>query len=66
MMMTFVDTTTITGTILGVEVLLWLVAVTFTFTLIPFFLLTSYILRVATTAKRTLAIGPLILRDSQR
>ncbi|NGM68083.1 hypothetical protein G6M89_03490 [Natronolimnobius sp. AArcel1] len=66
MMMTFVDTTTITGTILGVEVLLWLVAVTFTFTLIPFFLLTTYIMRVATAAKRTLAIGPLILRDSQR
>ncbi|NKE37679.1 hypothetical protein GWG54_18080 [Natronococcus sp. JC468] len=66
MMLTFVDTTTFTGMILGVETLLWVVAVTFTITLVPFFLLTSYIMRVATTAKRTLAIGPLILRGSQR
>ncbi|AGB37940.1 hypothetical protein [Natronococcus occultus] len=66
MMLTFVDVTTFTGTILGIETLLWLVAITFTITLVPFFLLTSYIMRVATAAKRTLAIGPLILRDSQR
>ncbi|WP_306053370.1 hypothetical protein [Natronococcus wangiae] len=66
MMLTFVDATTITGSILGVETLLWTVGVTFTVTLVPFFLLTSYIVRIATAAKRTLAIGPLILRDSQR
>ncbi|MFU8870082.1 hypothetical protein [Natronococcus sp.] len=66
MMLVFVDTATVTGRILGIETLLWLVGVTFTITLVPFFLLTSYIMRVATAAKRTLAIGPLILRDSQR
>ncbi|MFC4439313.1 MULTISPECIES: hypothetical protein [Natrialbaceae] len=66
MMMTFVDETTIVGTLLGVEILVWLVAVTFTFTLTPFFMLTAYVMRIATAAKRTLAIGPLILRDSQR
>ncbi len=65
MMITFVDATTFTGVILGIETLLWVVAITFTITLVPFFLLTSYILRIATAAKRTLAIGPLILRDSQ-
>ena len=65
-MITFVDATTFTGMILGVETLLWVVAITFTITLVPFFLLAAYILRIATTAKRTLAIGPLILRDSQR
>ncbi len=65
-MITFVDATTFTGRILGVETLLWIVAITFTITLVPFFLLTAYILRIATAAKRTLAIGPLILRDSQR
>ena len=64
-MITFVDATTFTGEILGIETLLWVVAITFTTTLVPFFLLTSYILRIATAAKRTLAIGPLILRDSQ-
>ena len=66
MMITFVDATSFTGVILGIETLLWVVGITFTITLVPFFLLTSYILRVATAAKRTLAIGPLILRDSQR
>ena len=66
MMLVFVDATTFSGTVLAVETLLWVVGITFTITLVPFFLLTSYILRIATTAKRTLAIGPLILRDSQR
>ncbi|UTF53866.1 hypothetical protein [Natronosalvus rutilus] len=66
MMVTYVDATTVVGTTLGVQNLLWLVAGAFTFTLVPFFLLLAYILRITTVAKRTLAIGPLILRDSQR
>ncbi|TYL38281.1 hypothetical protein CV102_13565 [Natronococcus pandeyae] len=66
MMMTFVDETTLVGTVLGVELLVWVVAASFTFTLAPFFMLTAYVMRIATAAKRTLAIGPLILRDSQR
>ena len=66
MMLTFVDVTTFNGSILGIETVLLVVAITFTITLVPFFLLTAYILRIATVAKRTLAIGPLILRDSQR
>ncbi|ELY43899.1 hypothetical protein [Natronorubrum tibetense] len=63
---TFVDASTAPGTTAGVENVLWIVAVGFTITLIPFFLLTAYVLRIATAAKRTLAIGPLILRSSQR
>ena len=51
---------------LGLPVVTWVVGVAFTITLIPFLIFISYILRVATVAKRTLAIGPLILRDSQR
>ncbi|WP_114576826.1 hypothetical protein [Saliphagus sp. LR7] len=66
MMVVFVDTATAPGSTLGVENLLWLVGAAFTFTLSPFLLLTAYITRIATAAKRTLAIGPLILRDSQR
>jgi len=66
MMLVFVDATTFSGRVLGIETLLWVVAITFTVTLVPFFLLTAYILRIATAAKRTLAIGPLILRASQR
>ncbi|MCU4742320.1 hypothetical protein [Natronoglomus mannanivorans] len=66
MMMTFVDASTVPGSTLGTENLLWLVGLTFTITLVPFLMLTSYVMRIATAAKRTLAIGPLILRDSQR
>ena len=44
----------------------WVTGAAFTFTLAPFLLFISYILRVLTVAKRTLAIGPLILRSSQR
>ncbi len=66
MMLTFVDTATIPGRTLGVENIVWIVGAAFTFTLIPFLLLTAYITRIATAAKRTLAIGPLILRNSQR
>jgi len=51
---------------LGVDGLVWVVATGVTVTLVPFFLLMSYILRIATVAKRTLAIGPFILRDTDR
>ncbi|SHG71602.1 hypothetical protein [Halobaculum gomorrense] len=54
------------GDTLGVANVLWLVAAAFTVSVLPFLLLVSYIARIATVAKRTLAIGPLILRGSQR
>ena len=50
----------------GIPALTWVVGAAFTFTLVPFLLFISYILRILTIAKRTLAIGPLILRSSQR
>jgi hypothetical protein len=65
-MLAFVDDGTFTGTILGIDHLLLVVGAAFTLTLTPFMLFTSYILRIATAAKRTLAIGPFILRESQR
>jgi hypothetical protein len=66
-MLGFVGSETFGGAVfLGVPVLTWVVGVAFTVTLLPFLLFTSYILRIATVAKRTLAIGPLILRESQR
>jgi hypothetical protein len=58
----FVDETTASGTILGVDVLLWIVVAAYTICLLPFLLFVSYILRLATIAKRTSAMGPLILR----
>ncbi|MFC5973245.1 hypothetical protein ACFPYI_18085 [Halomarina salina] len=65
-MLALVDATTFTGTTFGISDVLWVTAGAFTVTLVPFFLFVSYVMRVATVAKRTLAIGPLILRDSQR
>jgi hypothetical protein len=65
-MLAFVGESSVTGLTLGVENILWVVDAAFTISLLPFLLLVSYIARIATIAKRTLAIGPLILRDSQR
>ncbi|MFH5800409.1 hypothetical protein [Haladaptatus sp. CMAA 1911] len=65
-MLTFVGAETFSGTLLAIPTVTWVVSGAFTVTLIPFLLFTSYILRIAPVAKRTLAIGPLILRESQR
>jgi hypothetical protein len=65
-MLAFLGSGPVPGTTLGVENALWVVAAGFTVSVFPFLLLLSYIARIATVAKRTLAIGPLILRDSQR
>ncbi len=60
------DIETVTGVTLGVDNLLWLVSGAVSLALVPFMLLLSYILRIATVAKRTLAIGPFVLRESDR
>lgn len=64
--LTFVGPASFPGATLGVANVVWAVAAAFTVTVVPFLLLLSYIVRIVTVAKRTLAIGPLILRDSQR
>src|SRR6056297_2727325 len=64
-MMGIVDATTITGSTLGVADLTWAIGAAFALTLTPFLLFVAYLLRILTVAKRTLAIGPLILRESQ-
>ncbi|MFB6112385.1 MAG: hypothetical protein ABEJ35_07620 [Halobacteriaceae archaeon] len=65
-MLIFFGTGPISGTTLGVSNLLLTVAGAFTISMTPFLLLLAYVSRIATVAKRTLAIGPLILRESQR
>lgn len=65
-MLVFFGSDPIPGTTLGVVNVLWVVAAAFTVSVLPFLILVSYIVRIATVAKRTLAIGPLILRESQR
>ncbi len=65
-MLTVVEGRTVPGATLGVPNMAVVIGAAFTVTLIPFLLFTSYVLRIVTVAKRTLAIEPLILRDSQR
>lgn len=63
---TAVDIETVTGSTLGVENITWVIGAAFSITLLPFFLFTAYVSRIVGIAKRTLAIEPLILRESQR
>lgn len=64
--MVFVSGSSFPNSTLGISDTILVLGAALTFTLLPFLLLVSYILRVATVAKRTLAIGPLILRESER
>ena len=57
----FVDLTTFSGTFLGLETMLWVVASGFTVSVTPFLVFTAYVLRLATLAKQTLTVGPLVL-----
>ncbi|MDS0299707.1 hypothetical protein NDI76_13240 [Halogeometricum sp. S1BR25-6] len=57
----FVDPNTFTGTILGLETILWVVSVGFTISVLPFLVFIAYVLRLATLAKQTLTVGSLIL-----
>ena len=59
-----VDAGTFPGRTLGLDHVTLVVGGAFAVTLLPFSLFVSYLLRVLTLAKRTLAIGPLVLRDS--
>lgn len=65
-MTTFLGGSSLSGVVLGISVLVWVTSIAFAVTCLPFLLLISYIARIATVAKRTVAIGPFILRDSQR
>jgi hypothetical protein len=65
-MVGIVGPSTFPGVTLGVDDVILVTGVAFGVTILPFMLLVSYLLRILTVAKRTLAIEPLILRDSQR
>ncbi len=54
------------GTFLGVDNLVWIVSAGSAIGSLPFLFLTAFILRLVTITKRTLAIGPFILRSSGR
>ncbi|SFR58015.1 hypothetical protein SAMN04487947_2511 [Halogeometricum rufum] len=56
----------ITGSTAGVHNLVIVVSLAASLSLLPFGILLSYMLRIATVAKRTLSIGPFILRSASR
>jgi hypothetical protein len=62
----FFEPATTTGATLGLDHALLVLATAVTLSLVPFVLLLAYVLRIVTVTKRTLAIGPLILRDTDR
>lgn len=62
MILFFDDPGVVPGATAGVDNAYWLVSLALVVTVSPFVLLLSYILRIATVAKRTLAIGPFVLR----
>lgn len=60
------DAGKITGTVVGVSTAYLVVSALYVLTLIPFAVLLAYLLRVLTVMKRTLAIGPFILRETEQ
>ncbi|MFC4408221.1 hypothetical protein [Haloarchaeobius iranensis] len=67
-MLSFFDPTSpaFAGSTFGVAHVLLVYALASTLSVAPFAILLAYVLRVATVAKRTLSIGPFILRDTDR
>jgi hypothetical protein len=63
-MILYVDAGAISGTALGVDAVVVLAAAAVTVAVAPFLLLLAYVLRIATVTKRTLSIGPFILRET--
>ncbi|AQL43500.1 hypothetical protein BV210_12700 [Halorientalis sp. IM1011] len=64
-MITYVDTGAVWGSFLGIDTMVWVMSGAVTVALVPFVFLLVYILRIATVAKRTLAIGPFVLRGAE-
>jgi hypothetical protein len=56
----------VVSTTLGVHDLAWVVSAAVAVAVVPFGLLLSYMLRIATVAQHTLAIGPFVLRETDR
>ncbi len=60
------ETGDVAGSIAGIDTGLLVVGLAFTIGVTPFAIFLSYILRIVTVAKWTLAIGPFILRETDR
>ena len=58
--------TSFPGATLGIDNLVWINSAGIAISSLPFLYLAVYILRLTTLSKRTLAVGPFILRNSER
>ena len=56
----------VSGLFLGIPTIVWLISLGVTFALVPFFVFTAYVLRTASIAKATGAIGPFVLQESEQ
>ena len=66
LLLMYVDDAAVQGTTLGVDNLVFVTSAGFVVGIAPFVVFMVYILRIASVAKRTLAMGPFILRESER
>ena len=64
-MVAFFDASVPATSVLGIEGVVVFVAAAAAASLVPFAILLAYILRIATVTKRTLSIGPFILRETE-
>lgn len=62
----YVDETALTGTVGGVDTLVVVASGGFTVGIAPFVVFTVFIVRIASVAKRTLAMGPFVLQETAR
>ncbi len=62
----YVDAAALTGTVGGIDSLVIVAAGGFTVGIAPFVIFTVFIVRIASVAKRTLAMGPFILQETDR
>ncbi|SEN08641.1 hypothetical protein SAMN05216388_1001331 [Halorientalis persicus] len=64
-MIVYFDEGMASWSVLGVGGPVWVTSAAVTVALVPFVFLIVYVLRIATVAKRTLAIGPFVLRGTE-
>ncbi|WP_135823927.1 hypothetical protein [Halorussus ruber] len=65
-MILYYDATAVPGSTLAISNDVLVTSLATAIAIVPFMLLLSYILRIATVAKRTLSIGPFVLRNVDR
>ncbi|MCL9812443.1 hypothetical protein [Natranaeroarchaeum aerophilus] len=62
----YVDAAAVPGVTLGVDHLVWLTSAGFAVGIAPFVVFIVYVLRILSIARRTLAMGPFVLRETDR